>query len=76
MEEANARLLGWLTTIVSKHSAVLFEAQALDTIYTQIPAQNEELQAQVRQLRALLLLRPRARRDQATHSACFCAHMS
>ncbi|CAL8465681.1 g5217 [Coccomyxa elongata] len=54
MEEANARLLERLASVESKHNAVLSEAQALDSDLRSKSAQNEELQAQVRQLRASL----------------------
>ncbi|BDA51577.1 hypothetical protein COCOBI_19-1330 [Coccomyxa sp. Obi] len=55
MEEANARLLERLASVESKHSAVLSEAQALDSDLRAKSALNEELQAQVRQLRVSLL---------------------
>lgn len=76
MEEANARLLERLASVESKHSAVLTEAQALDSDLRSKSAQNEELQAQVRQLRASLSVRPEAHLPQAAHSACICAYVS
>ncbi len=57
MEAANARLMERLASVENKHNAVLSEAQALDSDLRSKSAQNEELQAQVRQLRASLSVR-------------------
>lgn len=47
MEEANARLMEQLSSVKSMHSAVLSEAQALDSDLRVKTAENEMLQAQV-----------------------------
>lgn len=57
VEAANARLMKRLASVENKHNAVLHEAQALDSDLRSKSAQNEELQAQVHQLRASLSVR-------------------
>ena len=58
IEEANAQLMERLVSVEHKHNAVLSEAQALDSDLQSKSAQNDDLQAQVRQLRASLSVRP------------------
>lgn len=54
MEEANARLMEQLSSVKSMHSAVLSEAQALDSDLRVKTAENEMLQAQVQELHTSL----------------------